>query len=250
MPFDPKLLPYPHQPDRLYKYFENSLLKNKPIELIHPEGENGFPCSPLRLGFAEKMLTNPHERLQMDKSKLDPEDLKLLVNPDSKDNEMRAATSAVPWLRDSEVVSTVRATSARNEAKIKDLLALDTAGKIAHIEQTFESAKKALLSTLKHPKNPNLSASEIFPIFPDFDLWANPNIMVSFDADPIEKNSRSGENAEISMEEAILKPIVSHIDSQDQWVAYYLPTKNSVEKFKRLREDNEFEPDYNQVFNL
>ena len=47
----------------------------------------------------------------MDKSRLHPKDLAFLVTPDSKDNELKAATSAVPWLRDSEVVSTVRGTA-------------------------------------------------------------------------------------------------------------------------------------------
>ena len=258
IPFDPKLLPYPHTFEKQHRHFNNTLLQSKTIELIHPAGDNGFPCCPLQLGLAEKMLTNPEERLEMNKSRLDPEDLELLVTPDTKENELKTATSAVPWLRNSEVVSTVRSTSnrkeplyylftrigtsGRNEKRIRTLLELDTKGKVAHIAQTFEAAKNARLQTLKHPKNSNLTALEVFPVFPDFDQWANPNIMVTFDADPLTKNERDKyHDAEIMVEEAILKPVTSRQDVDDQWAAYYLPEKDTVQKFKRFREESEFD---------
>ena len=81
--------------------------------------------------------------------------------------------------------------------------------------------------------------------------------MVSFDSNPLDKDTKnSKEDNDIALEEAILKPIATYIDEdehpddQDQWMACYLPTAEGLEKFKRLREDDEYEPDYSQVYKL
>jgi RNA polymerase II-associated factor 1 len=60
IPFDPKLLQYPHPPDRHYKYFNFSLLKDHRYELIHPAGEFGVGCNPFAMGFLEQTLKNPN----------------------------------------------------------------------------------------------------------------------------------------------------------------------------------------------
>ena len=60
VPFDPKLLAYPHGDDRLYKYFESTILKSHKEEYIHPDGDQGLSCNPFELGFLERAMTNPN----------------------------------------------------------------------------------------------------------------------------------------------------------------------------------------------
>ena len=60
-------------------------------------------------------------------------------------------------------------------------------GQIQCIEHTFDSCQQANLHNLKHPTNPNLTATEIFPIFPDFEFWPNPYSLATFDSDPLAK---------------------------------------------------------------
>lgn len=60
VPFDPKLLRYPHAKDRLYKNFDSSILKQQRYDLIHPEGDQGLSCNPFALGFLEQALKYPN----------------------------------------------------------------------------------------------------------------------------------------------------------------------------------------------
>ena len=53
------------------------------------------------------------------------------------------------------------------------------------IEHSFVAAARANISTIKHPTNPDLTATEMFPVFPDFEFWPNSYSLVSFDADPV-----------------------------------------------------------------
>jgi RNA polymerase II-associated factor 1 len=196
IPFDPKLLQYPHAVDRHYKYFDYSLLKDHQYELIHPDGDWGIGCNPFEMGYLEQQLKGA-EKLVPRKELLDEKDQELLIDPVAKKD---TAVGSVPWLRRTEYISTERNVYGRNlkagveskiglsvmkEEKLQQLLDLSVDGQIQHINQSFEAANKANLATLKHPKKKDLEALEIFPIFPDFEYWSNPFFMTSFDSDPI-----------------------------------------------------------------
>jgi RNA polymerase II-associated factor 1 len=131
---------------------------------------------------------------------LDPADQELLVDPVQSKQKADKVVGSVPWLRRTEYISTERNVYGRNlkagveskiglsvmkEEKLQKLLDLSLEGQIQHINQSFEAANKALVSTMKHPKKPDVQALEIFPIFPDFEFWANPYFLTSFDSDPI-----------------------------------------------------------------
>jgi RNA polymerase II-associated factor 1 len=134
------------------------------------------------------------------KDLLDVHDQELLVDPVQKQVKALTGVGSVPWLRRTEYISTERQVYGRNlksgieskmglsvmkEEKLQKLLDMSVDDQIQHINQSFDSAKKALLSTVKHPKKPDLEALEIFPIFPDFEYWPNPYLMASYDSNPI-----------------------------------------------------------------
>ena len=75
--------------------------------------------------------------------------------------------------------------SVKNQPQILNLLDLSIEQQIERIDKSFENAKKARLSTLKHPKFKDLQALELFPIFPDFENWPNPYFLASYDENPL-----------------------------------------------------------------
>jgi Paf1 len=122
VPFDPKLLKYPHPDDRLYKCFESSLMKKHRYDLVHPDGDQGLSCNPFEMGFLERATKNPNgtdfliqEKLVPRKDLLDPKDLQLLVGPVEKMAKTKEAP-VVPWLRRTEYISSERASFGRNRA--------------------------------------------------------------------------------------------------------------------------------------
>ena len=55
----------------------------------------------------------------------------------------------------------------------------------ARVENTFTAAAKVQLSDLKHPAG--LKATEILPVFPDFEFWPNVYTLAAFDEDPCKR---------------------------------------------------------------
>ncbi|KAI8902588.1 RNA polymerase II-associated [Globomyces pollinis-pini] len=123
-------------------------------------------------------------------------------------------------------------------------LDLSFENQVNFIKNSFDLAKKADLKSLKHPKNPELTATEIFPIFPDFEFWSTPYFLSTYDQDPINKSvlNLNPEDHVIALEESLLKPIRNNTEN---WLTYYAPTAASVEKLKRKRklEDEDFVDD-------
>jgi RNA polymerase II-associated factor 1 len=127
VPFDPKLLAYPHPQDRLYAYSECSLLKEYKHELIHPEGEQGLPCTAATLVALARAVTHPDgllldfyllEKLLPRKDLLDPKDLPLLAKPVEKKVEQKEVPN-VPWLRRTEYISQDKSTFGRRAQSIE-----------------------------------------------------------------------------------------------------------------------------------
>jgi hypothetical protein len=120
-------------------------------------------------------------------------------------------------------------------------------GQMKAIESTFVSANKVSLNNLKHPTHPELKATELFPIFPDFEFWPNAYNLVSFDGDPIsiETLASKDEKHLLKLQESIMKPMQLPDDPTSSWFAYFAPSENAmnqiVEKRKRLAELSEDE---------
>ena len=141
VPFDPKLLAYPHGADRLYKYFESTILKSEKEDYIHPDGDQGLGCNPFELGFLERAMRNPTgtnlpmwicfiienllshqcaavEKLVPRKDLLDPKDIALLAKPVERKVEAKQIPN-VPWLHRTEYISTERSAFGRKKSGLE-----------------------------------------------------------------------------------------------------------------------------------
>ncbi|KAJ3299682.1 RNA polymerase-associated factor, partial [Kappamyces sp. JEL0829] len=263
VPFDPKLLAYPHPKDRLYAYKDCTILKEHTYGLIHPDGEQGLPCTSAALAALARAVTHPDEKLLPRKDLLDPKDVALLARPVEKKTETKEIPN-VPWLRRTEYISTEKSMygrrtntiemgmSVKNEPQIQSLLNLTVDQQIERIELSFAKAQQIHLGSLKHPKNKDLHALEMFPIFPDFENWPNPYFLASYDENPLGDKKELYTNVEDQdavLEESILKPLSDPENPQESWLAYYAPTADALEKIKLKRKLEELgRDDYEHDF--
>ena len=110
------------------------------------------------------------------------------------------------------------------------------------IESTFEAVKAPIT---KHYSKPGVMPLEVLPVYPDFVMWKHPCAQVIFDSDPAPK----GRSHTAQMEEMPQAMIRGMVDEQgDQFVAYFLPTEETLGKRKRhselsqdFQEDNEYD---------
>ncbi|KAJ3296020.1 hypothetical protein HK104_002051 [Borealophlyctis nickersoniae] len=199
---------------------------------------------------------------------LDEEDEFLLKAPEARKpttNQPPARIRPkVSWLRNTEYIASddrgygSPVSEANNAAFVRFLRArkvekppidMSPEGQIRAIEATFEAAGSINLQTLKHPKKPDVTPVELWPIFPNFLLWNNHYMLVTYDGDPTElslekaKEVDPGKNAQL--EEAILKPMTG--DDGVENICYFTPTTETLskitEKRKRVEEFGDDEDD-------
>ena len=110
------------------------------------------------------------------------------------------------------------------------------------IEQTFEDSKKPIKN---HYSKANVTALEVLPIFPDFDLWKYPCAQVIFDTDPAPVGKQFPVQLE-EMSQAMIRGVKD--ESGEQFVAYFLPTEDTIMKRRQdlvenipYQEDEEYE---------
>ncbi|CAD7091864.1 unnamed protein product [Hermetia illucens] len=233
IPFDLKFLVYPFENDRFIQYNPTSLERNYKYEVL-TEHDLG-----VGIDLINRDIYHPDPYAQ-----LDPADEKLLeedVHTPQDSIRSRQHSRAVSWLRKSEYISTEQTrfqpqTMEKVEAKVgynvkkslrEETLYLDRDAQIKAIEKTFEDSKKEIS---KHYSKPNVVPVEILPIFPDFKNWKYPCAQVIFDSDP----APVGKNVPAQLEEmsqAMIRGVMD--ESGEQFVAYFLPTEDTLEKRRR-----------------
>jgi hypothetical protein len=60
-------------------------------------------------------------------------------------------------------------------------------GQIRAIEHTFECVSEEKIQALQHPVNKSLKVAEVFPVYPDWDLWGTQYSHAVFDSLPVKK---------------------------------------------------------------
>ncbi|XP_077996878.1 RNA polymerase II-associated factor 1 homolog isoform X2 [Glandiceps talaboti] len=243
IPFDPKFITYPFEPNRFVQYNATSLERAYKHELL-TEHDLGVTID----------LINPLTYMIDPNAVLDPADEKLLEEEistpgDSKRSRQHAKT--VSWLRKTEYISTEynRFTHSSEKAETKvgaslrkqfadEDLYRDRDSQIAAIEKTFDLAKEPIL---QHYSKPNVTPVETFPVFPDFDNWIHPCAQVIFDNDPAVKDKSVHHQLE-EMSQAMIRGMVD--ESGEQFVGYFLPNDETKRKRKRdFEEDIEYMPE-------
>lgn len=243
VPFDPKFLTYPFDPLRFIQYNPTSLERNYKHDVL-AEVDLGVPI--------DLILPETYSIID-DNGMLDPADEALLeeeIAPQPESKRARQHAKNVSWLRRTEYISselTKTHTSGESvETKVgysvkKKLQGMDLykdrASQIAAIEATFEAAKKPIID---HYSKPGVKAKQVLPLFPDFQLWRLPFAQVIFDTDP----AVIGKNEATQIEEMSHAMIRGMMDeNNEQFVAYFLPTRDTILKRK---EDEEVSSLYRQ----
>eukprot|EP00128_Syssomonas_multiformis_P004967 Colp12_sorted_trinity150504_noHs@34105 len=239
IPFGPKHLSYPFNPMRFVQYQPTTLEKKHKHPLL-TEQNLGVPID----------LVDPDAYIVGDGLvKLDPKDEALLDDRSDTEDSKRAQHAQVSWLRRTEYIGTdfMTATPSQDTDKhaSRDTSAENwprtTEEQVRVIEETFAAANR--LPT--HPHNPSLTAVEVMPVLPDFDLWGWEYAQVQFDGDPYYKASdptAGRENADPqevndALAHGLLRGMQNPDNPSEQFVAYFLPTEESMRKRKRVLEE-------------
>lgn len=233
-----KFLNYPFESDRFIQYNPTSLERNYKFD-CHTEHDLGVNID----------LIN-RDLYQLDRNAtLEAADEKLL----EEDSHTPADTTrskqhakSVSWLRKSEYISTEQTrfqpqNMEKAEAKVGynvknslrgETLYMDRDQQIKSIEKTFEESKHKITT---HYCKPSVVPLEIHPVYPDFKNWKFPCAQVIFDADP-SPGGKSLPNQMEEMSQAMIRGVMD--ESGEQFVAYFLPTEDTLEK-RRLDFSNE-----------
>jgi hypothetical protein len=114
IPIDPKLVNFLPS-DRHYKYSDNTLFQNYPLNIDTPDVENGFGCRPLQYGYLERAFRGDDEPTS---DILHPEDKALLAKP--RVSKSVFSRPIVPWLRRTEYISSDTKTFGRQVDDIEE----------------------------------------------------------------------------------------------------------------------------------
>ncbi|GBP42501.1 RNA polymerase II-associated factor 1 homolog [Eumeta japonica] len=233
IPFDLKFITYPFPSTRFIKYNPTSLEKNYRYEVLTEHD----------LGVHIDLINR--EMYQSDQNvSIDPADEKLMeddVSTPQDSKRSRHHAKNVSWLRRSEYISTEQTrfqpqTMEKVEAKVgynvkkifsEETLYMDRESQIKAIEKTFEDNKKPIE---KHYSKPGVTAVEVMPVFPDFDMWKYPCAQVIFDTDPAPADKNIAGQIE-AMSQAMIRAVMD--ESGEQFVAYCLPTEETMQKRRR-----------------
>ncbi|CAH0558918.1 unnamed protein product [Brassicogethes aeneus] len=248
IPFDLKFISYPFEPTRFIQYNPTSLERNYRYEVLTEHD----------LGVGIDLINKEIYSVEFG-AQLDPADEKLLeediLTPqDSKRSRHHA--KCVSWLRRTEYISTEQTrfqpqTMDKVEAKVgysikknlkNETLYMDHDSQIRAIEKTFDDTK---IPIEKHYSKPNVVPVEVLPLYPDFSLWKYPCAQVIFDSDPAPVGKQVPAQIE-EMSQAMIRGVMD--ESGEQFVAYFLPTEDTLEKRRQdfinnvaYQDDEEYE---------
>ncbi|XP_048378421.1 RNA polymerase II-associated factor 1 homolog [Stegostoma tigrinum] len=236
IPFDPKFVTYPFDPNRFVQYKATSLEKQHKHELL-TEPDLGVVID----------LINPDTYRIDNNVILDIADEKLLeeeIQAPSSSKRSQQHAKVVPWMRKTEYISTefnrYGISNEKPEVKIgvsvkqqftEEEIYKDRDSQIAAIEKTFVDANKEVT---QHYSKPRVTPVEVMPVFPDFKMWINPCAQVIFDSDPAPKEI-TGPGAVEMMSQAMIRGMMD--EEGNQFVAYFLPNEETIRKRKRDNEE-------------
>ncbi|PFX27167.1 RNA polymerase II-associated factor 1 homolog [Stylophora pistillata] len=242
IPFDAKFIAYPFESNRFVDYKPTTLEKNYKHEML----------TEVDLGVNIDLIDPDTYAIDHNVS-LDHDDEKLLEEePVNLPDKKRTAhhNKNVSWLRRTEYISTEYNRSRTSNEMVETKVGFnvkkkfqgtdiykDRESQIAAIESTFDAAQRPIL---RHPTKPGVTPLEVLPVFPDFQMWAQPCAHVIFDTDPTPRG-RGGPAEDEEMSQAMIRGMVDA--SGDQFVAYFLPSKETIRKRKR---DQEGETEYTE----
>ncbi|KAB7494223.1 RNA polymerase II-associated factor 1-like protein, partial [Armadillidium nasatum] len=254
IPFDPKFINYPFSSNRYVQYKPTSLEKNYKYEVL-TEHDLGVSID----------LINPEAYAVIPGAELHPTDEKLLEDDVLLPQSMTLNAHDITMLMyhgfvgQSIFQQKVLAISLKLWKRLKQQLVMQLKGKLRYlmfkiyifsqheeeniytdresqleaIEKTFTDVKVPLNM---HYSKPGVHVVEELAVYPDFDLWKYPCAQVIFDSDPAPVGRPVPAQLE-EMSQAMIRGVMD--ESGEQFVAYFLPTEDTLEKRRRDKEQNE-----------
>eukprot|EP00771_Trimastix_marina_P001843 gnl/Trimastix_PCT/2948.p1 GENE.gnl/Trimastix_PCT/2948~~gnl/Trimastix_PCT/2948.p1 ORF type:complete len:350 (+),score=99.20 gnl/Trimastix_PCT/2948:38-1087(+) len=236
LPFQPKLLSYPPDPNRFVDYAPTSLERRAKHQLLTE------PDLGIHIDLIDHAKYAPPAE---DPVQLDPEDLELL--PDAETTATRPARSrpTMKWLRKTSYISAEydgpKYRSTTSESQEPRHAKPSEASRTEQIEAIEETFRHVAVSPV-HPTKKDLQPVRVLPVLPDFELWPNLYTHAIFDTDPGPLDpSIPREEAERKCHNAILK--ASSGPNQAPMVSYFLPVALPEEEDEPPQEF-QFERDY------
>ncbi|KRZ50803.1 Delta-1-pyrroline-5-carboxylate dehydrogenase, mitochondrial, partial [Trichinella nativa] len=254
VPFEAKFLPHPFPADRHVKYETTMMERAYTGELVTEDDVGIF----IDLVLIDKYEPNPNEPVQ-----LHPTDELLCSDEDTLLSTMkksRHGTKAVPWMRRTEYISTdysrFGVQTERQETKLgyhiqkvlkEASLYRDRESQLTAINKTFEDAKKPVR---EHFSKRDVYAVEELPLLPDFDAWKYPFAQVIFDVDPAPRDKTSLEET-LATDQICRAMIRGMMDEKgEQFVAYFVPTLETIRKLKSVEGKDISEMDLSTPFDF
>lgn len=238
IPFDPKFIVNPLDISRYVDYETTSLEQNSKHELLTPMdlGVDIDLILPERYAIPD----NPVHDLEDDRLINDDEPLIQSTKKSQRDKpHSQLHNKVVPWLKKTEYISTeynrYGSSNEKTETKVgynvrknmrEDEIFLDKESQIKAINQTFEEAKKPIE---KHPTKPDVHATRVMPLYPDYNMWKYFFAHVKFDSEPANQAQAD------QMSQAIIRGAYDE-ELQENFVVYFLPTE--VTMADRLLDQN------------
>ncbi|KRZ12923.1 Delta-1-pyrroline-5-carboxylate dehydrogenase, mitochondrial [Trichinella zimbabwensis] len=254
VPFEAKFLPHPFPADRHVKYETTMMERAYTGELVTEDDVGIF----IDLVLIDKYEPNPNEPVE-----LHPTDELLCSDEDALSSTMKKSRhggKAVPWMRRTEYISTdysrFGVQTERQETKLgyhiqkvlkEASLYRDRESQLTAINKTFEDAKKPVR---EHFSKRGVYAMEELPLFPDFDAWKYPFAQVIFDVDPAPRDKTSLEET-LAADQICRAMIRGMMDEKgEQFVAYFVPTLETIRKLKSVEGKDISEIDLSTTFDF
>jgi len=231
IPFDPKFLIYPFDPNRFVQYHHTSLERGYKHEL-HTEADLGLDIDLISMDCDKELEESNFN--DVDETLLEDEVANTSLDP----MKSQRHSKKVSWLRRTEYISSDYkqyqniGMGAENKVgfnskktSVKDIYK-DRDSQIEAIENTFEQATK----TIPARKN-GAYPTEIIDFLPDYDHWKYPFSQVLFDSKPLPTGCTvEPEGLDEKMNHAMIRGMVDEEGSQ--FVVYFLPTDETITKIK------------------
>ncbi|XP_014677153.1 PREDICTED: RNA polymerase II-associated factor 1 homolog [Priapulus caudatus] len=237
IPFDPKFITYPFESNRFVQYNPTSLERNYKHDLLteHDLGVNIDLIDPDTYKVDYNDVLDPADEKLLEEDVATPQDSK----------RSRQHSKTVSWMRKTEYISTeynrFTPSAEKAEAKIgysvrkkfkEDDMYKDRESQLQAIDKSFEQANEPIA---KHYSKPGVTPVEVLPLFPDFNGWIHPCAQVIFDRDPAPQGISQPAQLE-EMSQALIRGMMD--EEGNQFVAYFLPTEETLKKRKRDQEES------------
>ena len=256
---------------------DDDMMAEHNVALLYDELRRSTRMFSEDLGINLDPIGSDAFRAARTKGEIHPDDLILLANDSAKDKETKSGTGRKPdvnkamWLMNTKYISEgglslktgiseksnlilKRQRELREEEEKLDPSLRDynkslseREKQILAIKKSFEAAEKLTLETATHPRNKSLKPISVTSVFPDFKVWPQNFVRLTFDEDPtldVEGVSDAAENVkEKAMQKALVKPMMVEDEAgrPDKFIALLLPKDAANAENVKILDENENE---------